>query len=274
LLDLEVGDVVRLPEKGSGSLYRIERITDGAAREIEARAIEPSIFEHPARDVAAPAAPRLRVQRTALAIKGPNGWEALSFVFAEPVAEPTWRLSKLVRGLGGQDGLAGEVIPAGAPVVLLDAGVVPLITDAGLIGAPQIYRVAAASGGHGDPASIEIRAQASALALLPYAPVRPSARRIGSGIEFAFIRRGRIDSDGWAVLDAPLGEEIEAYEIEIIKQGVVKRVVRASGPQASYFSQHEIEDFGSAQPQISVRIFQMSASVGRGFPCEAVVSIA
>lgn len=371
LLDLEVGDLVRLPQKGSESLYRIERITDGFTREIESRAIYPSTFEHIARDVSAPAAPRLRLPgpplvriidlgfvrpdgfalqhiavfsdpwpgpmavwraegdgfaylrsieqpatmgetlddlgvgvtsrfdrantlllrlasgtlnsvdpsqalagRTALAIKGPKGWEALSFVFAEPVAERTWRLNKLVRGLGGEDWLAGEVIPAGAPVVLLDAGVVPLVTDVSLIGAPQIYRVAAASGGHGDPASVEVRAQASALALLPYAPVRPSARRVAGGVEIAFIRRGRIDSDGWTSVDVPLGEDLEAYEIEILKQGVVQRVVRVAGPQALYSGSHELEDFGSVQTLISLRIFQMSASVGRGFACEAIVSVA
>ena len=41
-----------------------------------------------------------------------------------------------------------------------------------------------------------------------------------------------------------------------------------------YSGSHELEDFGSVQTQISLRIFQMSASVGRGFACEAIVSVA
>ena len=97
---------------------------------------------------------------------------------------------------------------------------------------------------------------------------------MASGIEIAFIRRSRIESDGWTSIDAPLGEDIEAYEIEILKQGLVQRIVRASSQQALYASAHELEDFGATQTQISLRIFQMSASVGRGFPCEAIVSIA
>ena len=72
----------------------------------------------------------------------------------------------------------------------------------------------------------------------------------------------------------PLGEDLEAYEIEILKQGVVQRVVRVAGPLALYSGSHELEDFGSVQTQISLRIFQMSASVGRGFACEAIVSVA
>lgn len=367
---LEVGDLVTLPNVGSLRPYRIERITDGVAREIEARAVEPSIFDHPARNMSAPSAPRLRVSgpplvrildlalvrpegfalqhiaafadpwpgplavwraegdgfallrtidqpaligetlepldagvtsrfdransllfrlasgslasvdpmqalagRTALAIKGERGWEIVSYVFAEPVAERVWRVSKLLRGLGGEDILAAETIPAGAPVVVLNAAVVPLVVDVNLIAAPQTYRIAAVNSGHGDPAALEVRAQASGLALMPYAPVRASARRSVNGIEISFIRRSRIDDDSWTPVDAPLGEENEAYEIDILKNGNVQSVLRGNSSSIIYSSANELHDFGAAQSLIHIRIYQMSAIMGRGFPLAATLAV-
>jgi len=370
LLALEVGDIVSLPRSSSAKLFRIERITEGHAREIEARSVEPSIFEYPARNVRVTSAPRLRVAgpplvrildlaivrpdgfalqhiavfsdpwpgpmavwraegdgfaflrtieqpamigetlepfgvgvtsrfdrtnsillrlgggslasvdpsqalagRTAFAVRGENGWEICSFVFADLVAPRTWRLTKLLRGLGGQDRLADEVIPAGAEVVFLDSGVVPLVTDINLIDAPQTYRIAAASAGHGDPSAIEVTTQATNLALLPFAPVRASARRRLDGIEVSFIRRGRIEADGWTSLEAPLGEESEFYEVEILRDGVALRVLRSNTQFVFYSSADELEDFRSHQSHIRIRIFQMSSIVGRGFAYEALLQI-
>jgi hypothetical protein len=211
--------------------------------------------------------------RTAFALRRDNGWEVLSFVFADLVAPRTWRLSKLLRGLGGQDRLGDEVIPAGAEVVFLDSGVVPLVTDINLIDAPQTYRIAAASAGHGDPSAIEVTTQARNLALLPYAPVRASARRGIDGVQVSFIRRGRIEADGWTSLEAPLGEESESYEIEILRDGVALRVLRSNAQFAFYSSAEELEDFSSHQSHIRVRIFQMSSIVGRGFAYEELLQI-
>ena len=72
----------------------------------------------------------------------------------------------------------------------------------------------------------------------------------------------------------PLEVAVGHTGADLVEQGVVQRVVRVDSPQALYLNSHEIEDFGSVQTQISLRIFQMSASVGRGFACEAIVSVA
>jgi hypothetical protein len=45
LLAIEPGDTVRLPEARGSGLFRVERITDGAARKIAARAVQPGLSE-------------------------------------------------------------------------------------------------------------------------------------------------------------------------------------------------------------------------------------
>ena len=46
----------------------------------------------------------------------------------------------------------------------------------------------------------------------------------------------------------------------------VVRTIAVTTPTASYSAAQQIADFGSAQSTISVRAYQLSASVGRGWP--------
>ena len=54
------------------------------------------------------------------------------------------------------------------------------------------------------------------IGLRPLAPVHLRSERDAGDIVFTWIRRTRIDGDGWELADVPLGEEREAYEIEVI----------------------------------------------------------
>ena len=200
----------------------------------------------------------------ALAIRGQDGaWEAFLYADAELVERGVYRLSRLVRGLG-QDELSRRTVPAGAAVVLLNEAVVPLVTDVGLIGSTCVWRFAPASTDFADDLAVEVAAPVSALALRPLAPVRARARRFAEGVAITFIRRGRIDADGWGLAEIPLGEDAERYRIDVLGGGDVKRTLIAEGaPRAIYM--HELADFGAQQATLSVRIAQISPVVGDGF---------
>jgi hypothetical protein len=71
----------------------------------------------------------------------------------------------------------------------------------------------------------------------------------------------------------PLGETQEAYEIDILASGEVRRTLRAAAPTVLYASADEIADFGAPQSHLAFRVTQMSASVGRGFAAEAIVPL-
>jgi len=370
LLSLEIGDMLRLPDALGEGAYRIERILDGAVREIEARAIEPQIFDHPppaaaprrsmlgarlpgpplvafvdlalARGdgalqyVAAHADPwpgalavwrragdgfafvrtldqaarigetldalgpgvvgrldrlnEIRVQlyrggfasqapgqafgANLIAVEGEGGWEALAFLEAEAVEPHVWRLRGLVRGLGGQESLAARMTPAGARLVALDAAVVPLVTDVAAIGVEQTYRIGPYSAGHGDANVVERVARARDIALRPYAPARMSAKRSAAGVTISLVRRTRIDGDAWSLVEAPLGEETERYEIDVLRlDGGFLRTLSATQPSALYPAAAEKADFGSAQSFLRLRAFQLSVAAGRGFAGEATLAI-
>ncbi len=212
--------------------------------------------------------------RNQLALRGTDGhWEILGFAQATLVGEQTWALSHLLRGQGGEEALAGRLTPAGARVVMLDDALIALASEGEDLGLSRIYRIGPSARDHADSAFVQIEATAGGLALKPFAPVRAQARRGSAGIVISFLRRGRRNADGWEALDIPLGEASEAYLVEILDGGILKRTLTASQTSVLYASNQELSDFGRPMTSLALRIVQISARVGRGFPLEAQVPI-
>lgn len=210
----------------------------------------------------------------AAALQRPDGaWEIVQFALAELVAERTYLLSRLLRGQAGSESAMGDLLPAGAPFVLLDQHVTPLARGLGSLGRSMHLRAVAAVRDHGDNTAVAMTLTPQATALRPLSPVHLAARRVDDGIVLRWIRRTRIDGDTWETQEVPLGEVSEAYEIDILDGMNVVRTLTASSPSILYPDADELADFGSAQSSLSFRVAQMSASVGRGVAAEANIPI-
>gem|GEM_PF-3496984 len=85
-----------------------------------------------------------------------------------------------------------------------------------------------------------------------------------------WTRRSRaLAADSWSGQEVPLGEELEAYEVEILGGATVKRVLSASTTSAVYTAAEQTVDWGAPLglgDTLDIRIFQLSALVGRGAP--------
>ena len=208
----------------------------------------------------------------AAALRGGDGaWEIFCFAGAELVGDGVYRLTSLLRGLGGESHLAKLSLPAGAPFVLLDSAIVPLVAGLSRLGVETQWRVGPADRDHADPACVAFVAAATAKALTPYAPARARARRTADGVMFSLIRRGRREADGWGLLEIPVGEESEAYEIDLLRAGAVVRTLSLTQPSILYPNALEAADFGGPQGAFDLRAYQKSAAVGRGFGLAAQV---
>lgn len=106
----------------------------------------------------------------------------------------------------------------------------------------------------------------------PYSPVHVEASRDGGGdITVRWVRRTRTGG-GWRDgVDVPLGETAERYEAEVMDGSEVVRVMQATSPEMVYSAAMQVADFGALQGAVTVRVYQMSEVVGRGYPAEAVV---
>ncbi|MBI4275439.1 MAG: glycoside hydrolase/phage tail family protein, partial [Rhizobiales bacterium] len=209
----------------------------------------------------------------AAAVQRPDGaWEVMQFTNAELVADKTYLLSRFLRGQGGSEWAMGDPLLAGAPFVLLDEHVVPIARGLEALERTMQLRIVAAGRDHGDAATVALEATPRATALRPLSPVSPRAKRTAGGILISWIRRTRRDGDSWAAGEVPLGEAFETYEIDVLSGATVMRTLSAGASSVLYSTADEIADFGLAQTELSLRIAQLSATVGRGITVEATLT--
>jgi hypothetical protein len=133
-------------------------------------------------------------------------------------------------------------------------------------------RIVASGRNHDDPVAVALTVTPGDTALKPLSPVHVAAVRAGDGIHIWWIRRTRIDGDNWGV-EVPLGEQVEAYEIEILSGGAVLRSIGCAAPQALYAAADELADFGTVQTSLHVRVAQLSATVGRGYAADVTLAV-
>jgi hypothetical protein len=69
----------------------------------------------------------------------------------------------------------------------------------------------------------------------------------------------------------PLGEDSEAYEVNVMNGAAVVRTLTSSTPTVTYTATQQTADFGAPQSSYTVRVYQISASYGRGAMKEAII---
>ena len=199
-------------------------------------------------------------------------WEILQFANAELVGDRTYKLSRLLRGQAGSEYAIADPLPAGSPFVLLDDHVVTIARGLGALDRAINLRIVATGRSHDDPSALAMTVTPQPTALMPLSPVHVKAAREGSGIRVSWIRRTRRDGDNWGV-EVPLGEDTEAYTLDILSGASVVRSISSSAPSALYASADEIADFGAPLTVLQGRVSQMSSIVGRGHPSEFTLTL-
>ena len=207
------------------------------------------------------------------AVQAPGGqWEVLQFQTASLVAPRTYELLGLLRGQGGTEAVIAASLPVGASVVFLGPSLARIDLKDSEIGAPLFWRCGPAGRDIGD-ASYETTPQTfQGRSLRPYAPVHVRGRRSAGDIVLSWVRRTRASGDSWEAVEVPLGETSEAYEVDVLGAGgVVRRTLSSAAPSATYTAAQQIADFGGAQAEVAVRVYQLSAEWGRGTAAAATV---
>src|SRR5690606_29301302 len=120
-----------------------------------------------------------------------GAWEVLQFANAELVGERTYALSRLLRGVAGSEWAMVDTLPAGAPFVLLDEHLVPLVRGADAVSRPMQLRVVAADRDHGDPTTLALTVTPAGIALRPLAVVHVRGVREADGVHLSWRRRAR-----------------------------------------------------------------------------------
>jgi hypothetical protein len=207
------------------------------------------------------------------AVLNPAGnWEILQFVNAELVGDRTYRLSQLLRGQAGSDDAIADPLPAGSPFVLLDDHLVTIARGLDALDRAIDLRIVATGRSHDDSSALSLTVTPQATALMPLSPVHVAAMREAGGIRVSWIRRTRRDGDNWSV-EVPLGEDAEAYVLDILSGTTVVRSIPCTSPSALYANAEELADFGTSLTSLHGRVSQMSSTVGRGYAREFTLTL-
>ncbi len=197
------------------------------------------------------------------------GDELLQFTTATLIGPSTYTLSGFLRGRRGTEWATGTH-QIGERFVLLGSEVANRDISSGEIGA-QIYLKAVSNGQTESDVTATAFTPAS-IRLKPFSPVEiKGTRDVSNNLTITWVRRSRIGGEWKDLIDVPLGEASESYQVDIMNGSTVVRTLTSTSPTASYSAANQTTDFGSPQSSLTVKVYQMSATVGRGTAGTATV---
>jgi len=159
------------------------------------------------------------------------GEELLQFGRAEPVGSGCYRLSRLVRGRQGTEWACPTHV-AGERFVLIDSA---RLAPVAMLPADVGTRLSLRAIGSGDTEPAQASRLIDGRAMMPLSPVHGQAGLLTNGdLAIDWIRRSRLGA-GWIdEVEAPLGEEVEAYVVTVDAGGALLRTWETNMPAALY----------------------------------------
>lgn len=202
------------------------------------------------------------------------GDEIIGFVNATLEADGSYTLSTLLRGRRGTDQYTGSHIASDRFVLLESTTLVRQTESTGDIG--QAYDYKAVTIGKTIQNATNESFTNNSVGLKPFSPVHVTGTRQSNGNwKFEWKRRTRLSDDWRDSVDASLGEASEKYVIDIYTTATASTVVTTlattTAASATYTSAQVVTDFGAARTTLTIGVFQISETVGRGFQRKVTV---
>jgi hypothetical protein len=192
------------------------------------------------------------------------------------LSQGVYTLTTLLRGRRGTEVFTGAHAVGDLFVLLDDDGVARRPLGLDRLGDTFHYRAVGRGGELRDARTAQLTLAGNDLK--PYAPAQLKATGSwGSNVTLSWQRCTRVGGeliDGTG--EVPLAEDSEEYEVEILdgpSGAVLRTETGLSGPEFTYTTAMQSADFGMAQTELTFRVYQISAQVGRGFAGEGTVDV-
>lgn len=206
---------------------------------------------------------RLLNGANAAAVRSDAGtWEVLQFRHADEVEAGRFRLSGLLRGQLGTEDAMGAGASVGADMVLLDDALQPAGLRASERGLPLRWRAVPGGADLSGRHAAQETASGGLRALTPLAPVHLGVRPNETGLRFSWVRRSRVDADGWEAGEVPLGEDFESYRAELLAgDGTLLAEAEPAAPFWDWVP-------AAGHSHVTLRVRQHGTGVAWGLPAE------
>jgi len=197
-------------------------------------------------------------------------WEIIAAQTCTLVSGSSYILRDFLRARRGTE-WAMSLHAAGDTIVLLDTSFVQLLNvEIGTLGQSRLYRAITDGRDISTDANRSFAYQGVNLKPLSLYGGNMARNSTTDDLTLYAYRRSRIVDEWRDYVDIDIGESVEAYEWDVCTDNtytVVLRTLSASGTNSVLYSAAEqVTDFGSVQTTLSFVIYQISASVGRGYP--------
>jgi len=196
-------------------------------------------------------------------------WEIIGAQTCTLESDGSYTLQDLLRGRQGTE-WAMTTHAIGDKVIALDTNLAFVTTSSDAIGLSKTYR-AVTVGALLDSTTAETHTY-SGVNLECLSPVYLGGSRHPTTNDWTltWIRRTRIGGEWRDYVDATLGEASKLYDVEIYSSGTYNTLKRTffslTSETTTYTSAEQVADFGSNQSTLYVKVYQISATVGRGYP--------
>ncbi|OYY62917.1 phage tail protein [Sphingomonas sp. 28-62-11] len=184
------------------------------------------------------------------------GDELIQFGQAEQIGVTRWRLSRLLRGRRGSEAAAGKQAIGDRFVLIEDDSLTTIELPLAMLGSG----VGVMASGIGDVAGpVRVDVVPSGASVRPPSPAHVRVRENGADLSIDWVRRSRA---GWRWIDgvdAPLGEESEAYSVDVHPPG-------GSGPLRIETTQPTLTIAGDAAPSGTMIAVRQRGASGESPP--------
>lgn len=195
-------------------------------------------------------------------------WELIRFADADLQPDGSYVLSTLIRGARGTEWATSLHQPGDAVVLLDDADVAGILTSIETLNLVMQWRGVSVGQDINEAQNVPFAYRG--VNLKPLSAVHPVGNRTGGNWLISATRRSRYTTSWWTTgIERPLGEAVQAWEIDILDGAEVVRTLTGSSLPITYTSAEQTEDFGQPILEFDAVIYQMSATVGRGYPLAA-----
>ena len=201
-------------------------------------------------------------------------WEIIAARTATLQGDGSYILQDFLRGQQGTEWATGLHVANDTLVRLSAASLEFINMSSASIGSQKLYR--GITSGKALDSDTDRAFTYTGVNLECLSPVHLTGNRHPTTNDWTLTWTRRTRFAGWRdYVDATLGEATESYEIDIFSSGTyttLKRTLTASTPTVAYTSAQQVTDFGSNQATLYVKIYQLSATVGRGYPLTQAIT--
>ncbi|MFA5170431.1 MAG: phage tail protein [Sulfuriferula sp.] len=201
-------------------------------------------------------------------------WEIIAAQNCILQSDGSYKISDLMRGQMGTEWATGLHV-ANDNLILLDITKLGFITvNSSSIGTLRNYRAITSGATLDSDTNRAFTYQGVNLECLSPCQFTGSRHPTTRDWTLSWTRRTRYA--GWRdYVDAALGETTEAYEMDIYSSSAyttVKRTLSSTTPTLTYSSANQVTDFGANQGTLYVKVYQLSSTVGRGYPLTTTIT--